>query len=181
MSKSKNPKPTLIDFVILGLIQNHPHTGYQIRKVFETTALGSQAKSPGTIYPALSRLQKLEYVENIEEDDSGKTKYQITKRGIDSLIKWLTKPIEIKDVEGKRDELFLRFAFMGTLVEDVEKINFLKNYQHLLTNYIEKRQTYISKDEYGMPLTAKLVFEYGTDCQKLALKWCINAIKEFNN
>jgi DNA-binding PadR family transcriptional regulator len=181
MSKSKNPKPTLIDFVILGLIQNHPHTGYQIRKVFETTALGSQSKSPGTIYPALNRLQKLELVENTEDAENGKTKYQITKKGIESLIKWLTKPIEIWDVEGKRDELFLRFAFMGTLVENEDKINFLKNYQELLINYIEKRQTYLAKDEYGMPPTAKLVFEYGTDCQKLALKWCINTIKDINN
>ena len=181
MSASINAKPTLIDFVILGLIQNHPHTGYQIRKVFETTALGSQSKSPGTIYPALKRLQKLELVENAEEVESGKTKYQITKKGIESLEEWLTKPIEIQDVEGKRDELFLRFAFMGSLVKKEKIIDFLTGYQDLLINYIENRRVYLAKDEYGMPLTAKLAFDYGTDCQKLALKWCNKAIKEFNN
>lgn len=178
MSTTINPKPTLIDFVILGLIQNQPHTGYQIRKIFETTALGSQSKSPGTIYPALKRLQKLGFVEIVEQVE--KTKYQITIKGIENLIKWLTKPIEVQDVEGKRDELFLRFAFMGRLVVKDKIVAYLTNYQNLLTSYIEKRQTYLVKNKNDMPLTAKLAFEYGTDCQILALKWCNKSIKEFN-
>ena len=181
MKESKSPKPTLIDFVILGLIQNHPHTGYQIRKVFETTALGSQSKSPGTIYPALKRLQNLELVEIVQEAENRKTKYQITKKGIESLKNWLIKPLNIQNVEGKRDELFLRFAFMGPLVEKSQIILFLKSYHDLLIKYIDKRQITIAKDEFNMLLTARLAFEYGTDCQKSALKWCKNAIKEFNN
>ena len=181
MSKSKSPKPTLTDFVILGLIQNHPHTGYQIRKVFETTALGSQSKSPGTIYPALKRLQILEFAESIEQKETGKSKYQITNLGIENLIKWLTRPLTIQDVEGKRDELFLRFAFMGPLVEKLQIIFFLKSYHDLLIKYIDKRLNTLAKDEFNMPLTARLAFEYGTECQKLNLKWCNRAIKEFNN
>ena len=181
MSKSKSPKPTLTDFVILGLIQNHPHTGYQIRKVFETTALGSQSKSPGTIYPALKRLQILEFAESIEQKETGKSKYQITNLGIENLIKWLTKPLNIQDVEGKRDELFLRFAFMGSLVDKSQIILFLKSYHDLLITHIDKRQNTMAKDEFNMPLTARLAFEYGTDCQISALKWCKKSIKEFNN
>lgn len=181
MSKSKNPKPTLIDFVILGLIQHHPHTGYQIRKIFETTALGSQSKSPGTIYPALKRLQILEFVENIEQKESGKSKYQITSSGIESLIQWLMKPLTIQDVEGRRDELFLRFAFMGSLVDKSQIILFLKSYHDLLIMHIDKRQNTLANDEFNMPLTARLAFDYGTDCQISALKWCRKAIKEFNN
>lgn len=181
MTINKNPKPTLIDFVILGLIQDHPHSGYQIRKVFETTALGSQSKSPGTIYPALKRLQVLEFVESIQQKETGKSKYKITKRGIENLIEWLTRPLNIQDVEGKRDELFLRFAFMGPLAEKSQIFFFLKSYQDLLITYIDKRQKTMAKDEFHMPLTARLAFEYGTECQKSALKWCKRAIKEFNN
>ena len=181
MNSTKIPKPTLIDFVILGLIQNRPHTGYQIRKVFETTALGSQSKSPGTIYPALKRLQMLEYVESIEENETGKSKYKITRKGIEELVKWLTRPVSIQDVESKRDELFMRFAFMGTLVDDSQIILFLNSYHDHIIQYIEKRQTTLAKDEFKMPLTARLAFEYGTECQKSALKWCKKAIKEFKN
>ena len=181
MTAKKNPKPTITDFVILGLIQHYPHTGYQIRKVFETSTLGSQSKSPGTIYPALKRLHILEFVEIIEQKESGKSTYQITKRGIEHLVEWLTRPLIIQDVEGKRDELFLRFAFMGTLVEKSKIIFFLKSYHDLLIKYIDKRQNMLAKDEFNMPLTARLAFEYGTECQKLALKWCNRAIKEFNN
>ncbi len=59
----KNIKPTLLDYAILGLIQNQPLSGYAIRKLFEETALGNYSSSPGTIYPALSRLQKFDLVE----------------------------------------------------------------------------------------------------------------------
>ena len=168
----------MTDFVILGLIQNHPHTGYQIRKVFEKTALGS--KSPGTIYPALKRLQILEFVESIEQKETGKSKYQITKRGIENLIQWLTKPLNILDVEGKRDELLLRFAFMGSLVDKSQITLFLKSYHDLLIKYIDKRQKTMTKDEFNMPLTARLAFEYGTDCQISALMWCNKAINSIN-
>ena len=178
MKEKKSQKPTSIDFVILGLIQGHPHSGYQIRKVFETTALGSHSKSPGTIYPALNRLQKLDFVEKIEQNKIGKAKYQITQKGINILQKWLIKPIERLEVEGKRDELFLRFAFMEPLIDKKQIINFLKSYHELLIIYIDNRIEYSKKDEHSMSQTARLVFEHGTESHKSTLKWCENAIKE---
>ena len=67
MKKDTIIKPTLLDYAILGLIQDRPLSGYAIRKLFEETALGNYSSSPGTIYPALKRLQKLELISKIPQ------------------------------------------------------------------------------------------------------------------
>jgi DNA-binding PadR family transcriptional regulator len=62
--------PTALEYALLGLVQQHPQSGYDLRKVFETTALGSYSGSPGAIYPALRRLERKGLVEG--EVDSTK-------------------------------------------------------------------------------------------------------------
>ena len=61
-----NKKTTLLDYAILGLIHEKAQTGYQIRKIFAETAMGNYSSSPGTIYPALNRLQKMDLVEKVK-------------------------------------------------------------------------------------------------------------------
>lgn len=173
---TKNIKPTLLDFAILGLIQNQPLSGYGIRKVFEETAMGNYSNSPGTIYPAIKRLEKFELVERVLQQDTAKTRIQITKKGLLRLKEWLLQPIEKKEVEKKTDELLLRFAFMETLVNKVQKIIFLHSFHDLLKAYIQDLQTFYSKESSTMPLHARLAFQHGIESSKTTLKWCKNTI-----
>jgi DNA-binding PadR family transcriptional regulator len=46
-----------LGFALLGLIHQQPMSGYDLRKVFTASALGSYSDSPGAIYPALNRLE----------------------------------------------------------------------------------------------------------------------------
>ena len=172
----KEIKPTLLDFAILGLIQDQPLSGYGIRKVFEETAMGNYSNSPGTIYPAIKRLEKFELVEKAAQKDTGKTAFQITKMGLSELKKWLTRPIEKKEVEKKLDELLLRFAFMENLVSKQQKIQFLHALQDLLKNYVQELQGYYSKESDQMPLHARLAFQHGIETNKTTLKWCKKTI-----
>jgi len=91
-------KPTLLDYAILGLIQDQPLSGYAIRKLFEETELGHYSSSPGTIYPALNRLQKLKLVEKSKQKETTKTRFEITQAGVLSLKKWFLQPIEKKEM-----------------------------------------------------------------------------------
>ena len=170
--------PTLLDYAILGLIQNQSLSGYRIRKIFEETALGNYSSSPGTIYPALKRLQKFELAEKKESSDSNKTSFQITQKGIEALRRWLTKPLEKKDVEKKIEELFLRFAFMDTLVDKKQKINFLSAFRNLLSDYIGELQAYHLAEAIHLPLHGRLAFEHGIASCKTTLKWCKRALSE---
>ena len=168
----KDIKPTLLDFAILGLIQDQPLSGYGIRKVFEETAMGNYSNSPGTIYPAIKRLEKFKLVEKVLQPDTAKTRFQITKEGLLKLKEWLVQPIEKKEVEKKTDELLLRFAFMETLVNKKQKIIFLHSFQDLLKTYVQDLLTYYDKESNNMPLHARLAFQHGIESNKTTLKWC---------
>ena len=173
----KDIKPTLLDFAILGLIQDQPLSGYAIRKLFEETAMGNYSNSPGTIYPAIKRLEKFELVEKITQEDTGKTGFQITKNGLLQLKKWLTQAIEKKEVEKKTDELLLRFAFMENLVSKEQKLQFLHSFHDLLKKYIQELQAFYSQESDQMPLHGRLAFQHGIESNRTTLKWCKKTIK----
>lgn len=168
--------PTLLDYAILGLIQNQPLSGYRIRKTFEETALGNYSSSPGSIYPALKRLQKYELVEKIKLSASVKSQFQITQNGIQILQIWLSKPIEKMEVEKRIHELFLRFAFMDNLINNKRKIIFLKSFRDFLSSYIGELQEYHGNESDNMPLHGRLAFEHGIESSKTTLKWIKKAL-----
>jgi DNA-binding PadR family transcriptional regulator len=178
MKNSEIIKPTLLDYAILGLIQDKPLSGYGIRKLFEETGLGNYSSSPGTIYPALKRLQKFELVKKKAQSKVTKTYFEITTKGILILQKWFSKPIEKIEVEKKTDELLLRFAFMEVLVNKKQKIIFLTSFRDLLNIYIKELQTYYQKESNKMPLHGRLAFQYGIDSNNTTLKWCKKALSQ---
>jgi len=171
-------KPTLLDFAILGLIQDQPLSGYAIRKLFKETALGNYSSSPGTIYPALNRLQKFELVKKNVQVKTGKTCFEITTNGILTLKNWFLKPVEKIEVEKKTDELLLRFGFMETLLDKNQRINFLTSFQNLLNTYNKELQAFYNKESNNMPLHGRLAFQFGIDSNKTTLKWCKKAISQ---
>jgi len=156
----------------------HPFSGYAILKLFEQTAIGNFSSSPGTIYPALNRLQKFELVKKNIQDKNGKTCFEITTNGILILKNWFLKPVEKIDVVKKTDELVLRFSFMGTLIEKEQKINFLTSFRDLLNVYIKELQVFYNKESNNMPLHGTLAFQLGIDSNKANLKWCKKAISQ---
>lgn len=178
MKKEEIIKPTLVDYAILGLIQDQPLSGYAIRKMFEETALGNYSSSPGTIYPALKRLQKFDLVKKQEQSNSKKTGFEITDKGLLILKNWFLKPIEKTDVAKSTDELLLRFGFMESLVEKKDRILFLRSFQNRLTSYIEELKEFYTKESSKMPLHGRLAFQYGIDSNQTTLKWCEKAISQ---
>mgnify|MGYP002281329162 CR=1 FL=1 len=178
MKKKESIKHTLLDYSILGLIQDQPLTGYAVRKLFEETALGNYSSSPGTIYPALKRLEKFELVKKNVQVKTGKTCFEITTNGILTLKNWFLKPVEKIEVEKKTDELLLRFGFMETLLDKNQRINFLTSFQNLLNTYIKELQAFYNKESNNMPLHGRLAFQFGIDSNKTTLKWCKKAISQ---
>ena len=154
-------------------------TGYGIRKIFETTALGNYSSSPGTIYPALKRLQKLGMAEKLESKDDGKSKFFITPLGEQLFKSWLIQPLSLTDVEKKLDEVILRFGFMDSLSNQREKVLFLETLGDLLTDYCVQLEDYHKKEYDNLPLHGRLAFEHGIASYKTTLKWCNNTLLLF--
>ena len=167
---------TSLDYAIIGLLQQQPLSGYGIRKKFETSALGNFSSSPGSIYPALNRLQKTGLIEKLVFREDGKIKFHYTSQGKNTLREWLVKPLELKDVKQKTEELFLRFAFMDKLVEKEQIIIFLTSFRDLTKNYLDELQEYHRTESIDMPFNGRLAFEYGIESYKTTLKWCKKAL-----
>jgi len=166
----------LIDYAILGLLRQEAMSGYQIRKIFEETAMGNYSSSPGTIYPALKRLQKLELVLNTLPDTRNKTKFIISKKGLTALKQWLQQTVTAKEVARKQNELFLRFAFMGQLINRKKQLKFLQEFHDLLQDYIVELQTFHKANFDTLPLHGRLAFEHGLVSNKTTLKWCKSSL-----
>jgi len=167
---------TPLDFAILGLLKNEPLSGYGIRKTFETTALGNFSSSPGSIYPALKRLQKFEFVERKEGKKGSKMRFYITPTGLQTLLHWLIKPLEKIDVEKRNQEILLRFAFMEDIVDTQDALKFLESYHILLSNYLTELNQYYTAEKDHLPLFGKLAFEHGLVSYTASLTWSETAI-----
>ena len=102
---------------ILGLISQRPMTGYDLRRVFTTTPMWHFSSSPGAIYPALQCLG----LDWSKELSRGKTHFDqkslyIIEDGRQVLEQSLEQPITQDDVIRHKDDLVLRFTFMGNIL-----------------------------------------------------------------
>ncbi len=70
--------------VVLHLIADKPSHGYELIKEIEERLHGGYSPSPGVIYPTLTWLEELGYIE-VAESDGGRKRYAVTAAGQDYL------------------------------------------------------------------------------------------------
>lgn len=87
-----------IDYLLLGLLSHESLTGYEMKKRLDTRLKFFWNASYGSIYPALTSLEKNGYVilEKSKENGRDKITYTITNDGREFLKEWLKKPV-VKD------------------------------------------------------------------------------------
>jgi PadR family transcriptional regulator, regulatory protein AphA len=81
-----------IEFAILGLLSSRPLTGYDIKKMFEGSAVLYWSGNNNQIYTTLVKLHENELVTReieIQEDSPSRKIYSITAKGQEELKKWL--------------------------------------------------------------------------------------------
>lgn len=89
-----------IQDVILGILSEKPHSGYEIKRHFEEYFSFFFDASYGTIYPTLSKMEKLNLItkESVrQEGKPDKNVFTITSAGLDQFHAYLQSPAE-KDV-----------------------------------------------------------------------------------
>ena len=70
-------------YLILDLLKDKPHYGYEIIRELEERFHGFYSPSPGVVYPTLQYLEDMGYVTSTEQD--GKKVYTITNEGLKFL------------------------------------------------------------------------------------------------
>jgi PadR family transcriptional regulator, regulatory protein AphA len=84
-----------LDFAILGFLNYHPYTGYDLKKIFDTSIRHFWPADQSQIYRTLSRLTENGWaeMEKVQQEDRPDRKvYHITDAGRAELLRWLSGP-----------------------------------------------------------------------------------------
>jgi DNA-binding PadR family transcriptional regulator len=173
---------SLLGFALLGLLQQEPMSGYDLRKVFASTAMGSFSDSPGAIYPALNRLEKRGLIKGTVEESTSLRKrrvFKVTAKGLAAFKAWLRRPITRDDVIRRIGELMLRFAFLDQTLGEEQTLTFLKEFAGELAGYIPSLHHFLDQNAREMPMSARLALESGVLEYEARLKWARTSIEQY--
>jgi DNA-binding PadR family transcriptional regulator len=169
---------------LLGLLQQNPCSGYDLRKIFSTTAMTSYSDSPGAIYPALKRLQQQGLIRGSVESGSGMRRRQVfrlTARGTAELKKWIARPLARADVIRGLHEVMLRFAFSEQVAGPSASVRLLRSLETELTSYIPDLHEQLSAGKATMLMSGRLALESGIKSYECLLQWTRDALRTYEH
>jgi PadR family transcriptional regulator, regulatory protein AphA len=107
-----------LEYAILGFLNYKPLSGYDLKKVFDTTVQHFWPADQSQIYRTLSRLTDKDWVkqEVVEQNDRPDRKvYHITDQGRKELHDWLVGPFTKDD---SRNPSLIKIFFAGQLSDE---------------------------------------------------------------
>lgn len=172
---------------LLGFLNYGPHTGYELKKVFDVSVAHFWSAELSQIYPALKALESEGLVEmrvEVQADRPNRKVYSITDDGRRELIDWLGTPAETDQV---REPFLVKMFFaaaggkehvLEVLRSRADDLRFrLEQYRHglaLAEQYSEAAK--LSQEA----LFWRLTIEYGVTHTEANLKFVEDAIEMLN-
>lgn len=172
---------SLLGYAILGLLYQETRSGYDLRKIFANTPMGTFSDSPGAIYPALQRLEKQGLVRGQLQPSSGRRRrvFRPTASGRRSFKAWQTKAISQDEVIHHVEELMLRFGFMDETAGPAQAARFLKGLTRELRLYLPSLRQFLRANARQMPLSGRLALESGVRDYEGLLRWSQSALAKY--
>jgi len=171
---------SLLGYALLGLIHQLPQSGYDLRKIFATTAWGTFSDSPGAIYPALKRLERRGWVSGTVVESATLRRrrvFQSTPAGVDAFKTWLRQPVTREDVIIRNADLMVRFSFMDETVGAERTAVFLGEFAAEMAGYIPSLQQYLEAHMKEMAPSSRLALECGIQEYETRLRWARKAME----
>lgn len=163
-----------LDYALLGLLGAGPASGYDLRKIFQDTPLGMYSDSPGSIYPALRRLEARGLVAGRRARGAVRRRrtLSLTRQGRTELRQWLSTPLTADQVTRDRGEADLRLAFLSDHAPPGVVRAFLRDYAEVLD---ERRRRVIAARAaltHRLSPSARLALELGLVTIAARAAWC---------
>ena len=172
------PSSTSLERALLGLLRQKPQSGYDLRKLFATTPVRHFSDSPGSIYPALRRLQARGWIltKPARATARQRQEFRLTNEGKRALVEWLRQPVTRDDVIWRLEDVLLRFAFLDGNVDREVALRFLTDLERELVAYIGELERYSRETGLLKTLsTGGLAFANGLHEYKFQLSWARSA------
>jgi DNA-binding PadR family transcriptional regulator len=155
--------PSALEYALLGLLAEGPQSGYDVRKVFATTAMRVYSDSPGSIYPALARLARRKLVlARRERTGRRRTAYALSPRGRALVRGWLAEPVTVTDVMRNDGSLELKLAFMSRLLP-MRLVSFLDEWSAAAEALAVETARDLTRWRGELPVSGELALVLGRD------------------
>ena len=152
---------TLLEYMILGLIGAGSRSGYDIMSVLEGDVHRLSA-SPGSIYPALKRMEKNKLIagqiEVVHETRPRKT-YSITPLGETLLDRWVRSPLPVMGYREEFEVFMTRFLFTANRLTHDELVEWLETCEKAIEQYNVPRRNFLDVLRSSAPIHQQLVWE----------------------
>lgn len=173
-----------LEYAILGFLEQRPYTGYDLKKIFDTSVKHFWPADQSQIYRTLSRLTENGWarMEKIEQENRpAKKEYSITPKGRQALKQWLVTPLPFGE---NRSAAMIQVFFAGQLT-DAQVLEMFERVAHylragkavydLIPQEMEHYQEYIQspRDFYFWMLT----LEIGKITAQANLSWVESMIQ----
>ncbi len=175
---------SLLAYALLGLLQQQPRSGYDLRKMFATTPMTTFSDSPGAIYPALTRLERAGLVRGQVQERAGLRRrrlYHLTRAGVAELQRWLAQPVTRDEVVRRIDQLMLRFGFMDQALGRAASQRLLKEFHREVAAFLPTLHQYFAATRAQMPLSGALALESGIRSYETLLRWSRTALAAYGH
>jgi len=164
--------------IILGLLQESPMHGYEIKQRIKREEMAEWAGvSYGAIYSALNKLARDGFVEKVSTEQVGnrpsRDVYQITKNGRGEFLRLLREALSV--LEHRVPSIDVGIRFMGTLPH-AEARALLRQHketlEEVLTRHIEERIQSVAQYEHTPYLEGICVlFDHGIIHVQAEIEW----------
>lgn len=146
-----------IQYAILGLLSWKPATGYDLKKIFETSSALYWSGNNNQIYKSLLELQNNDLVSHtVEHPSAGPSKkiYSITEKGLSDLKQWvLSKP----SLPEFRKSILLQLAWSDRLSKgQIDEL--LQNYERQIHMHLMMEQEKQRRNQFEPARTQRETF-----------------------
>jgi PadR family transcriptional regulator AphA len=155
---------------LLGMLAEHPDTGYALRKRFERSLANVWSAETSQIYPELARLERDGLITQSASGPRRSKIYSATPAGVSEVKRWL---MDVEPNRSSRNELLLR-VFFFFLLDAAEIRRLLRDeieyHRELLARYEE-----IDKALKGSPRPGsrfgRIVLQWGLRYEPAFIEW----------
>jgi DNA-binding PadR family transcriptional regulator len=138
--------------------------------------------SPGSIYPALKRLETARLVRSTVDDSTPLRRrklYRLSPSGKKALERWLAQPVQASDLLRGLPELYLRFSFLEDALGPRACETFLESMSAALDDHIEALREFIRATQAKMSRSGRLALQSGIAGYEGHRSWAKMALDEY--
>ena len=174
-----------LEYAILGFLNYHPYTGYDLKKIFDSSIRHFWPADQSQIYRTLRNLTGQGFVEMEkvpQEDRPDRKVYSITEAGRAELMKWLSGPPPLGDA---RNAALIQVFFAGQLSDEEILVKFedfvailrtiLAQYNQIPAQIVPYQQEISSQREHFFWM---LTLDSGMRSMQASLDWAESVIEQ---